>query len=223
MCMRSETEQSESDPWPLHRLVLRTPRLELRPDDDEGARELAELARGPIHDPEHMPFSCPWSDAPAEERPGNVLQHLWHSRAAHGPDNWRLPLIVRCDGRVAGVQNLRAAHFATTREVSSGSWLGRSYQGRGIGTEMRAAVLMFAFDHLGAGQARSGAYLNNVASLAVSRKLGCVGDGTEITTPRGYRAVEQRLLLTRERFAAHRPEFTLGVEGLTACLPILGL
>jgi hypothetical protein len=28
------------DPWPLWRLMLRTPRLELRPDDDPGLREL---------------------------------------------------------------------------------------------------------------------------------------------------------------------------------------
>ena len=36
------------------------------------------------------------------------------------------------------------------RTVGTGSWLGRPYQGRGIGKEMRGAVLALAFDGLGA-------------------------------------------------------------------------
>ena len=44
------------DPWPLRHLVLRTPRLELRPDDDAGLLELAEEARLGVHPPELMPF-----------------------------------------------------------------------------------------------------------------------------------------------------------------------
>ena len=55
-------------------VVLRTPRLELRPDDDEGLSELGQRA------------------------------------------------------------SLRA-----------GSWIGQAFQGKGIGTQMRAAVLQFAF------------------------------------------------------------------------------
>ena len=31
------------DPWPLRHLVLRTPRLELRPEDDAGLLELVDL------------------------------------------------------------------------------------------------------------------------------------------------------------------------------------
>src|SRR5262245_17918804 len=53
------------EPWPLRGLVLRTPRLELRPDDDDGLRELVALAHQGIHDPAVMPFHAPWTDAPA--------------------------------------------------------------------------------------------------------------------------------------------------------------
>lgn len=216
-------EIGEADPWPLRNLVLRTPRLELRPDGDEGARELAELALDGIHPPERMPFSAPWSDTAAAELPRNVLQHLWHNRAQLRPDEWTLSLLVRLDGRVVGLQDVGASRFATTLEVSSGSWLGMAHQGKGIGTEMRAAILLFAFDHLGAEQARSSAFTDNAESLAVSRKLGYLDDGTETAVPRGHRAVEQRLLLPRQRFAAHRPGFTLEVEGLEACRPLLGI
>jgi len=56
--------------------------------------------------------------------------------------------------------------------VSTGSWLGMRHQGKGFGTEMRAAILMLAFDHLGAKTARSSAFTDNPRSLAVSRRLG---------------------------------------------------
>ena len=49
--------------WPLRHLVLRTPRLELRPDDDDGLLELIEVAYRGVHPPEQMPFSIPWTDA----------------------------------------------------------------------------------------------------------------------------------------------------------------
>lgn len=56
--------QETPDPWPLRHLVLRTPRLELRPDDDPGLLELlAEACQG-VHPPERMPFGFPWTDAP---------------------------------------------------------------------------------------------------------------------------------------------------------------
>jgi len=57
-----------ADPWPLRHLVLRTPRLVLRPDDDAGLFELAEEARLGIHPPEYMPFVTPWTDDSPENR-----------------------------------------------------------------------------------------------------------------------------------------------------------
>jgi RimJ/RimL family protein N-acetyltransferase len=58
-------------------------------------------------------------------------------------------------------------------------WIGLEYQGQGIGTEMRAAVLYLAFAGLGADYALSGAFTDNPASLAVSRKLGYGEDGVD--------------------------------------------
>ncbi len=63
-------EPVAADPWPLRHLVLRTPRLELRPVDDDGLFALAELARLGVHAPELMPFTTPWTDAtPATHGP----------------------------------------------------------------------------------------------------------------------------------------------------------
>ena len=130
-----------SDPWPLRHLVLRTPRLELRPDDDAGLFELAEEARLGVHEPDRMPFVTPWTDVEPDERAVGVLRWGWEKRAALRPERWSLHLLVRCRGRVVGMQEVAGTDFGVTREVMTGSWLGLRHQGRGIGTEMRAAVL----------------------------------------------------------------------------------
>ncbi|MCS7483480.1 GNAT family N-acetyltransferase [Umezawaea endophytica] len=207
------------DPWPFRHLVLRTPRLELRPDDDEGLLELAEQARRGVHPPDEMPFAYEWTDAAPEDVGRNMLQFYWGVRARLAPANWELNFLVRLDGRVVGTQSLQAVDFGVLREVSSGSWIGMEHQGRGIGTEMRAAVLMFAFDHLDAVQARSAAATGNPKSRSVSEKLGYVEDGTSLTVRRGRSTEDVRFLVTRDRLA--RPGWKVDVTGLTACLDLL--
>ena len=208
------------DPWPLRHLVLRTPRLELRPDDDPGLLELAEEAWRGVHPPELMPFVAAWTDVDPDERVRSVVRYHWERRAALRPERWSVHFLVRRAGRVIGVQELQADDFGVTREVGTGSWLGLRHQGDGVGTEMRAAVLVFAFDHLGAERARSGAFTDNPASLRVSEKLGYRPDGTTARARRGERAVEVRLLL--ERGAFRRPDWNLEADGVAACLPVLG-
>jgi RimJ/RimL family protein N-acetyltransferase len=210
-----------SDPWPLRHLVLRTPRLELRPDDDAGLLELAEEARLGVHPPALMPFLVPWTDAPPDEAARATVQWHWEKRAALTPQRWALNFLVRLDGRVVGTQEIEASDFAVTREVSTGSWIGLRHQGSGVGTEMRAAALMFAFDHLGAVRARSYAFADNAPSLRVSEKLGYRRDGTAVLARRGEAAQDVRLLLDPEAF--RRPGWALEVDGVDACLPMLGV
>lgn len=168
-----------------------------------------------------MPFQSPWTDAPPELLGRNSMQFFWATRARLRPDHWTINFLVRLDGYAIGVQGLNATEFGTAREVGTGSWIGLRHQGKSIGTEMRAAVLQFAFDHLGAEQARSSAVDGNAKSLGVSRKLGYEPDGTTRIVRRGEPGTEIRLLLTKERFATHRPQWTLDVEGLAPCLPLL--
>ncbi|MFJ6670326.1 GNAT family N-acetyltransferase [Actinosynnema sp. NPDC091369] len=207
------------DPWPFRDLVLRTPRLDLRPDDDEGLAELVDVALDGVHPPDRMPFGVEWTDAPRDRLGLNTFQHFWHSRSTLSPQRWTLNFIVRLDGRVVGTQALGADDFPVLREVKSGSWIGLRHQGRGIGTEMRAAVLLFAFDHLGAVAARSSAFRDNLASHGVSRKLGYRPDGTFRQVRRGEPAEQTRLLVTPETLK--RPHWELGVSGVTPCLPLL--
>ncbi|MEU7525258.1 GNAT family protein [Saccharothrix sp. NPDC042600] len=207
------------DAWPYRHLALRTPRLDLRPDDDEGLGELVELVLDGIHPPEQMPFGVEWTDAPRDRLGINALQYHWAVRSEQRPGRWAVNFLVRLDGRVVGEQTLVGHDFAVTGEVSTGSWLGRRHQGQGLGTEMRAAVLLFAFDHLGARTARSSAFVDNPASLAVSRKLGYRPDGSLVQVRRGARAEQTRLVLDREGF--RRPDWELSVTGVTDCLWLL--
>lgn len=208
------------DPWPLRHLVLRTPRLTLRPDDDEGLRELAALALRGVHPPEEMPFAYPWTDQRPADLVRNTLQYHWGARSRLTPADWDVNFLIRRDGRVIGALSVSAQNFAVLREVSSGSWLGSAYQRQGFGTEMRTAMLMLVFDELGARTARSSAFSDNRASLRISEKLGYCRDGTMMHLRRGEPATEIRLVLNTARFV--RPKWTLGVEGLEECRELLG-
>lgn len=163
--------------WPLFDLEVRTPRLTMRYIDDEAATELATLAAGGIHDPEFMPFGMPWTrhDSPELER--QALQYFWRCRVETSPTNWVINFAVIVDGRVVGSSGLMAEGFPTMRQFETGSWLGREFQGRGIGTEMRIATLAVGFAGLGAEWATTGAWHDNGPSLGVTTKLGYARQG----------------------------------------------
>jgi RimJ/RimL family protein N-acetyltransferase len=208
--------------WPLFGLRVRTPRLVLRYPDDHDVMALAELAAAGIHDPETMPFSVPWTDAPPSDLRRNTVQHYWLTRGEWSVNRWRLPMAVVHDGAVVGVQDLFATDFPVLRAVATGSWLGLGHQGRGIGTEMRAAILHLAFAGLGAEHAYSGAFDDNAASRAVSAKLGYEDDGRKQVVRRG-----QPAWLTGYRLARHRWEqqrrADIAIDGLDACAELFGL
>lgn len=212
----------DSDLWPLTMLRLRTPRLELRPPSDRDLADLARLAALGVHDPQVQPFAVAWTDVPPAERARSVLQHHWRLLAAWTPEHWGLQLVVVHEGAVVGTQGMSAHDFGVLREVGTGSWLGQGYQRRGVGTEMRAAVLQLAFAGLGAEYAISSSFIDNAASLAVSRKLGYVDDGVEQRVRRGHPATARRLRLDRRAWEAAR-QTRVSIEGLEACLPMFGL
>lgn len=207
--------------WPLFDLRLRTPRLELRSPTDDDVFALLDLAHAGIHDPDQMPFAVAWTDleSPAFER--SFLAYFWGSRASWTPERWRLPLAVLLDGRPVGIQEVQATDFAMLRTVDTGSWLGRAYQGQGIGTEMRAAVLALAFDGLGAEVATSGAIEGNIASHRVSEKLGYELNGEARLAPRGTPVVEHHYRIMRARWDPGR--YPVRIEHLEACRSMFGL
>ena len=188
-------------PGPLTRLRLRTPRLELRVASRAEARRLFAVAESGIHDPAEMPFEIPWTD---DLDLDDFVSHVTGSTA----DSIRFTAFL--DGAPIGVQALDIH----PEWVSTGSWLGRAHQGHGLGTEMRAAVLTYAFDARGAAVARSGAIAGNPQSLGVSRKLGYEVMGSHVVSPRGEPLEHTDVELRRDRFRSPVPVSVDGVRPL---------
>lgn len=203
-------------PHPLTRLRVRTPRLELRLGTDSELRALGRVALAGIHDPDTMPFETPWTDDVTEE---TVTAFHRAQLAAFAPGAWSLPLVVFHRGQPVGIQSVAAERFAETRRVSTGSWLGKDWQGQGLGTEMRAAVLHLAFGGLAARVALSGAIQGNPPSLAVSRKLGYEVVGSHLVSPRGAPVEHTDLELRAEHFRSPVP---VELVALAPLLPLFG-
>jgi RimJ/RimL family protein N-acetyltransferase len=202
--------------WPLFDLRIRTPRLEIRLPTDSDLYRLNELADLGIHDPSTMPFSIPWTDAPLPQRHQESLRFWWSERATWRPTDWSFTGAVFVEGSPVGVQGLTAKNFAQLETVRTGSWLGRQHQGRGLGKEMRGAILHLAFEGLGAAEALSGAFHDNEASMAVSRSLGYVENGNRLELRRSKPDRMVDLKLDRARWAASRRD-DIEIEGLDAC------
>ncbi|MBT8162985.1 MULTISPECIES: GNAT family N-acetyltransferase [Arthrobacter] len=211
------------DVWPLFQLCLTTPRLVLRPVRDEDIPAYIEAAASGIHDPERTPFAVPWTDAAPEILPGNLARWIWQQRNECAPADWNIIFGVWThEGNFLGTQCIGAKDFGTLRTVETGSWLRRSVQRRGFGHEMRAAVLLWAFDWLGAECALTGAVDWNGGSLGVSRRLGYVPNGEKrVTTRPGV--VERELLLRLSPHDFRRPDWTLTIEGANETAAFLGL
>jgi RimJ/RimL family protein N-acetyltransferase len=216
-------ERSAIDLAPLFDLRLRTPRLELRLPTEDEIVELAHLAEQGVHPPDFMPFAVAWTDGIGT--PSFLDDFATYHRGVREswrPEEWRLNLAVWSGGELVGTQGLEADNFAATRTAQTGSWLGQQFQGRGYGTEMRAAVLALAFEALGARVATSGAIEGNVASARVSEKLGYASAGEGVVSPRGEPLREQRFRLTRERWESlEHPD--VEIVGFEPCLPLFGL
>jgi RimJ/RimL family protein N-acetyltransferase len=195
--------------------------LELRGTTDDLLGPLIDLAIEGIHAPDAMPFAMPWTLAPAEELPRTFVQYYWGLRAGFSVAAWSATFAVFWEGELAGVQGMEASNYLVTRTAETGSWLGRRFQGRGIGTAMRQVICAFAFDHLDAEYMMSGAFTDNLASLAVSRKVGYTENGWQRTARLGQPATQQRLVLTADSLVRYEHELT--VEGVPEFRRSIGL
>ena len=207
--------------WPPFGVVITEHDLRLSVVTDDDVPGLVDLALGGIHDPDSMPFALPWTLAEPSALPADMVRYFSGVRAGFRPDKFDLLFAVRVGEVLVGVQALHATNFAVVRSGETGSWLGRRHQGRGTGTRMRRALCAFAFDHLGAVEVTSGAFLDNPASLAVSRNVGYRPNGhLRMMRRQDEVAINQRLVLTPDTFVGGEP---IEVEGAAALRAFLAL
>jgi RimJ/RimL family protein N-acetyltransferase len=205
--------------WPFFDLRITSGEVLLRGVTDD---DLEILGSAIPDDLEMNPANERFVGLPVQaDRQRQLVAEVWKHRGTWSPDSWCLDLAVEVDGRVAGIQALEGEEFPLLRTVDSFSWLSAEVRGRGLATAMRAGVLTFAFEHLGAVAAVSSARTDNPPSLAVSRRLGYADNGRSLTnTPTGV-AELQHVRLTRDRWDAG--QLTATVAGAEACLPWFGL
>lgn len=213
-----ELRQRLAEHLPMFGLEVRTPRVVLRYPDDEDALALAELAAQGVHDPATQPFTIAWTAVPPPHQQRNTLGFLWDQRSTAQRDDWHLPLVTVVDGEVIGTQGLLASSWSVLREVETGSWLGRAHQGKGIGTEMRAAVLHLAFAGFGAVRATTSAWEDNPSSLAVTQRLGYRPNGVARRVRGGEATVMQWFAMDRADWEAGRRDDIelVGAEAVAA-------
>ncbi|HEY0165516.1 MAG TPA: GNAT family protein [Jatrophihabitans sp.] len=207
--------------WPLWDVRLSVADLQLRPMTEADQLPLADLLPDDLElDPQATRY--PGLDE-ATNRRVIGFQSYWSSYGSWKPERWRLPFCVRVGGELVGVQELEAEDFALLRTVDSASHLAPRVRGRGIGKQMRRAVLALAFGPLQAEAAITSAWHDNHASLAVSRALGYQPNG-ESLHPRGNGVdTMTHLRLRRSQWLAAGGAAGVVLEGVPACLPYFGL
>ena len=208
-------------PWPLFDLRLRTPHLELRLPTDDDLLELARVARAGIVDEDRTVFLLPWHKLPSPAFERQFLLHWWADRGSWSPSRWQLPLALVADGRPIGLQELMGRDFGIKGVIQSGSWIGRKFQGKGLGTEARAAILALAFDGLGAVAAESGYLEGNGPSSRVSANLGYRVICDERVAVERKAVTETRVRCTPESW--QRDLVPVAIEGLEPCLKLFGV
>lgn len=203
--------------WPPAGLRLESPRLVLRLLRDADLPAYLAAATEPIAHTPRNPFSTPWNEGTPEQKARTSFAWIWQCRSRMDQADLMLlfGVFLKTDaGEVLiGMQDVGARDFTLLHQVSTASWLVRAQQGKGLGREMREAALLWAFDHLSARTAVSGAYAWNDASRAVSEKLGYRPNGTHLVPDAHGRQAEEEV---RYRVAAEdfvRPTWDLRVTG----------
>ena len=201
-----------------------TPRLELRGATDELLEALAPLvaAGKATADPP------PWDDPSAFYEPDpdvrvrRWMQSVWRGRGTVRPDAWRLYFVVVVDGEPIGQQDLIGNEFDSFGTVESTSWVSSDVRRRGIGSEMRSAILHLAFDGLGAVEAHSEGAVDNAGSNTVSERLGYERNGMAWATHQDKPVLGQRWRLDRAGWQERRRD-DITMSGVAECRQALGI
>lgn len=205
--------------WPLHGIRLGTAELDLRVMTEADLPVLAQVMPADL---ELNPHATRYAGLDERANRRAVLaQGYWRALGMWSPDDWALPFVARGGGDVVGVQWLEGPDWRSERTVDSSSWLVGPARGRGLGKQMRAAVLALAFGHLGAVAAISSAVVGNGGSLGVSRALGYRDTHRSVLEHSGETL--QHVRLEAATWTASGLAHDVVVDGVATALPLFGL
>jgi len=148
-------------------LVLRTPRLVLRPPVAGDVDGLWPF----VSDPD-LPRMMSWSAHKSKDETAAFLKIVTEAMAGGSDLNW----IIEHEGKVAGTIGLDGIRFQfrawRVDRAEIGYWLAPPLWGQGLMTEAATAVVRFGFETLGLHKVTVGCLEENAASRRVIEKLG---------------------------------------------------
>lgn len=211
-------------PYPPLDVGVVTPRLELHGATDDLLERLAPVVRSGKATADPPPFDdpCSFYEPDPDVRVRKWLRGIWRGRGIVEPEFWRLYFVVIVDDEPIGMQDLIGVQFTSFGAVETSSWVSSDVRQRGIGTEMRSAVLHLAFAGFGAEEAHSEASVGNAGSNGVSERLGYERNGTAWATHQGQPVLGQRWRLGRQTWEARRRD-DIAMSGVDECRSSLGL
>jgi ribosomal-protein-alanine N-acetyltransferase len=149
-------------------VVVRGPRLSLRPLAESDAPALFELGRNP-----EVSRFFSWKPYEAVDEASDFISSLTRQRDAG--ERFELG-IFGDDGELIGITGFSEFSRRDRRAVL-GTWLGRPFWGSGANRESKALVLALAFQSLGLLRVTALASPQNVRSVAALQRLGFVHEG----------------------------------------------
>jgi RimJ/RimL family protein N-acetyltransferase len=207
--------------WPLFDLRINTPALMLRPMAEADLEAVCDVLPADVDlDPKASTYGL------VDEfttRSIIVAQSYWKAFGAWSPEAWRLNFVVYQGDLLIGAQELEGNDFLALRTVDTASFLVESARGRGLGKQMRAAVLTLAFQELGAQAAITSAYVDNHASLGVSTSLGYRPNGESFLARGDDVAMLKHMRMTRSEWDNQAHHSGVTINGFAACKPLFGL
>ncbi len=207
--------------WPLFDLRLTTADLELRPMTEADQVAVADLLPDDVElDPAATTYEI---DDLRTGRGIVVHQGYWKAYGTWRPDAWRLNFAVLAGGELIGAQELEGNDFPALRTVDSASFLAAAARGRGLGKQMRRAVLALAFGPMEARAAITSAWHDNAASLGVSRAVGYRPNGESLDRRGDGVDVMVHMRMLRADWLATRAAEQVAIRGFEPCLPLFGL
>jgi RimJ/RimL family protein N-acetyltransferase len=211
-------------PYPPLDVRVVTPRLELHGATDDLLERLVPVVRSgkAAADPPPWDDPHPFYEPDPDARVHKWLRGIWRGRGTVRPELWRLYFVVIVDGEPVGMQDLIGDEFALFKTVETSSWVSSDARQRGIGTEMRSAILHLAFEGLGAAEAHSEAGVDNTGSNGVSERLGYERNGSSWATHQDKPVLGQRWRLERKTWLAQRRD-DIVLNGVEECRAALDL
>lgn len=200
---------SSSDSWrhplakylPVTRIEVRSGPVRLVLPTEADLAGLAEVLRAGGIDDDVTRSSLVWQPDNREDAATSTVTHILGHFGSTGA-TWFLPLIILVGDVPVGRQDVYCARgpFSVTREVDTASYVVNGQRRRGYGVASRAGALALAFA-LGAERASSGWLAGNVASAAVSARLGYRVTHEQWLLHRDQRVLSTRGTVTADDFA----------------------